>query len=127
MAQLVGNEATQFKPGKSGNTKGQPKRKDSIRTQLRFLTGITKEDRERLAKTPFSGAQELALKRFELAELTEDYRCIDSLADQLEGRPDQERKLTGDLKVIVEYINPPGQIAARSEDDEAAIDAEFID
>lgn len=98
----MAKSSTSFKKGTSGNP-GQY-RKNSIREQLRFVSGLTDEERKRLKCSPFSQAQRLAIRRFELSD--DDWRAIDSLSDQIEGKPKETVEQTVTIEIIDKTEKP---------------------
>lgn len=101
----MAREDTQFKPGQSGNPKGRPLKRDSIRDMLREeMAGSVKlPDGRNVTK-----AQLIAMKAFALAAQG-DMAAIKYLSDQVDGAPKQTVEHSGSIG-----HNPVSPEAARA-------------
>ena len=91
-----------WKPGESGNPDGRPKNRDCIRSCLRIL--LDKSPKELEGYMPNTVAQDIAKKKIMMARLTDDWKEIDGLINQVDGNPKTPMEHTGDgvLNVIVD-------------------------
>ena len=94
----MAKSSTSFGPNNHANDAGRAKKKNSIREQLRFISGLKPEE---VPKVPFSYAQRLAIKRIKACE-SEDMSgmqtciAIDRLTDQIDGKPKETVEHQGD-------------------------------
>ncbi len=91
-------------PFQKGNTlsPGRPKNEDSLRNRFRMFANMSIEEIQ--AYRCKTTAELIAKKRILDATQSEDYRSIDSLADQLDGKPRQtvEQTITAPIEIIID-------------------------
>ena len=110
----------QFAPGSSGNVRGRPRNRFSIRHSLRQLLQLSQEE---WPKVPMCVGQDLAMGRIKLCEELEDpkdrTKAIDSLINLTDGKPRQQIYM--DMTEAVDM--PPEQVRRRYQELSEELDA----
>ncbi len=85
-----------FKEGESGNPAGRPKGTEAMRPAIRKMMEMTADALE--AYQCKNMTEQIARRRVLLAMATDDFRSLDALTDQLEGKPNQPSTIDANVQ-----------------------------
>ena len=96
---------------------GRPPNSESIRAHLRKFEAMDIEALEKYR--PKTTGEALARRRILLAQTSDDYRSIDALSDQLDGKPNQPQTIDATLETkvnpIVELLKQSDAVKPKAE------------